>query len=183
MLKVEERVINNKLFRVEQLPVKEGRHVLLRILKVIAPPTSAFLSSLDEENLKTASFQDMNVPFKAIAAAIAQLPFILNEVDIDFLIDHFAKKTSFQMPNGNFITLLGDGAFLNAFGGEDGLDYKMQSSWLLFAAEVNYKSFLNGPDGLKGLSQMVNQAQQSKSQNTSTGTSTGLRSANTINQA
>lgn len=182
MLKVEERVIKDKVFRVQQFGAKEGRHVLVKLLKMLAPPASAFISTLDEKSLHSTSIKDIEIPFKAFAAMLAQIPYVLNEAELDELILKLGEITSFQMPNGNFIQLKGDSNLLVAFGGEDGFDYDMQNRWILFALEVNYKSFLKGLGGKETLAHIVNQAQQSESLNTSIGTSTASRSVSGINQ-
>lgn len=179
MLKVEEKVIGDKRFQVSQFGTTEGRNVLIRLMKMISPIAGAFFNGLDDNPEKNVSVLEMKIPFKSIGAALAQLAYSLSETDLDFIINKLASKTNFEMPNGKLVPLQGDGAFLNAFNNGDGFDYELQNQWLLFALEVNYKSFLKGLGGLGGLSSMVNRA-QSESLNTSTGTSTVSRSANGI---
>lgn len=179
MLRVEEKYIGDKRFKVAQFGSKDGRHVLIRLAKMLSPIAGAFFSGLDDKPEKNVSIMEMKVPFKSIGAALAQLAYSLNESDLDIIIEDLAKQTTFEMPNGNWVKLQGEGAFLNAFNDGEGFDYGLQNEWLLFALEVNYKSFLKGLGGLGGLSNMVNQA-QSESPNMSTGTSTVSRSARSI---
>lgn len=119
-------------YHVVQFGAKEGGRVLVRLLKMVGSAAGGALAG-DDESAFT---------LEAIGRVISDLAESVSEADFDYLCDTFAKATS--VSGGDFngpVPLTTEGLFDIHFAGQ----YAEMASWLAFAIEANYGSFL--PEG------------------------------------
>lgn len=157
-----ERVIGGTTFRVVVFGAKQGRSVLLRLLKMVGPSLGSFVGGLGRGAGKDA---DAAVAL-GIGEAMHELAARLAQSEVEGILDELAKHTVVVLP-GDKEPRLSD-VFDDLFAGR----YQDMVAWAAFALEVNYAGFFggSGPGGLLSrLMTLIPQASPSPS--TSTGTS------------
>ncbi len=182
MIQSKERVIDDKKYCITQLGWREGKTVLMRLFKILAPSVGSLVKGLNNVPGKD-SLLDANISFDNVSDALNSLSSYLNDEDMTYFIETFAKKTMVTMPGGAIIKLgnqfqVDEGSMEAVFGG----DYQALMRWLMFAIEVNYANFFTGAGGLNAFAQAMQKVAGSQSQNTSTGISTESQPVRNTNQ-
>jgi len=120
------------VYHVTQFGAREGGHVLVRLLKILGGSVG--------EALQGATDFDMGV----VGKVIANLATTVDEKDLDYLVDTFAKTTSVEI-EGKPVPLTAEGVLDVHFAGE----YTELSQWLAFAVEANFGDFFGAAGILK----------------------------------
>jgi len=161
-IEAREERIGEYTYRVTQFGAKQGRGLLVRLLKLAGPSLGAALSSLAQGQHKEVE--------AALAAGLSQglyeLAERLTESEVGSMLDDFAKQTVIVL--GDREPRLSD-VFDAHFAGR----YDEMLLWAKFCLEVNYASFFGGSNGERGLAgRILTVLSASPSPSASTGTST-----------
>jgi hypothetical protein len=161
-IEARDRRIGEHTYRVTQFGAKQGRGLLVRLLKLAGPSLGATLSSLAQ-----GKHTEVEAALAAgLSQGIFELAERLNEAEVGAVLDDFAKQTVVVM--GDREPRLSD-MFDAHFAGR----YDEMLLWARFCLEVNYASFFGGSSGGPGLfGRIQNALSASPSPNASTGTST-----------
>ncbi len=127
LLKSEDKEIGGKVYRLQMLPAKAGRQMLIRLLKLAGPSVSAALAGLTGENMSLNGLTPA-----AIGAAILELTKALSEEDFEHICGVFLGCTQVH----NEVGLVP----VNTFNGFSG-DYGSLLLLLRAHVELNYSSF------------------------------------------
>ena len=142
--------IDDKKFKIRVLGSRDGRALLLKIIKLVGPAMAEFLNKQnDDKSSKDLLDQDFG---NTVGPAIEKLCMSLNENDYEKMIDTLAGKTQMQINEGEWVQLnkVRDMAFAG--------NYDLEMKWLLAALKENYGSFLGG------FSEIANYANNLKSE-------------------
>jgi hypothetical protein len=158
MREIKTKQIGSFNYRVKQLPDPMGTRLLMRLIRVLTPSLGAGLKGLPEggEGISVAELTT-----KALGDAIIALGDSLSEDDFLFICDTLSTDAEFSDGN-TWFPMTSDKSHWSG-------RYLQKFQWLVFALEVNYADFLGGTESLARVVAMVQNAQKSKSQATSTG--------------
>lgn len=173
---VKEKVIAGTRYKVTLLGAKQGRGMLVRLVKLLGPATAAFVEgTLHAKGGLTASVAT------GAADAIREITTRITEAEFASLSDELAKYTAVCIDNEHEPQL--DRIFEEHFVGR----YDVLLQWFAFSLEANFSSFLGGYGSAdsKTLAQRLQTliASLSISPTESTGTSTESPPASTTAQA
>jgi len=161
-IEAREKRIGEHTYRVTQFGAKQGRGLLVRLLKLAGPSLGATLSSLAQGKHTEVE--------AALAAGLSQglyeLAERLNEAEVGSVLDDFAKQT---------VVVIGDREprLSDVFDAHFAGKYDEMLLWARFCLEVNYASFFGGSNGGPGLIGRIQSVlSASPSPSASTGTST-----------
>lgn len=164
-----ERTIGEHTYRVTKFGAKQGRALLVRIVKLTGPSLGAALSALAKGNRG-----DVEAAIaQGLSGGLYELAERLTEAEVGSVLDDFAKYTVVVI--GEKEPRLSD-VFDHHFAG----CYDEMLAWAAFVLECNYGSFFAGANGAGLLSRLRTVLSVSPSPSTSTGTSTGSQRAQGI---
>jgi hypothetical protein len=166
-----EKQIGDYTYRVTQFGAKQGRGLLVRMIKMAGPALGGALSALARGN--KGEFE------AAIASGLSQgiyeLAERLTEAEFASVTDEMAKLTVVVLDGDKEPRL--SGIFDDHFAGR----YDEMLQWVAFVWEVNYGSFFGGSTDRVGMVRRLwSTLSASPSPSTSTGTSTASRPAQGI---
>jgi hypothetical protein len=165
-IETREKRIGDHTYRVTQFGAKQGRALLVRIVKLAGPTFGAMLSSLAQGKHK-----ELDAALGAgLGQGLYELAERLTESEVGGVMDDFAKQTVLVI--GDREPRLSD-AFDAHFAGK----YDEMLLWAAFCLEVNFASFFGGSNGAALWGRIQNLLSASRSPSTSTGTSTASPAA------
>jgi hypothetical protein len=170
-IETRERRIGDHTYRVTQFGAKQGRAMLVRLVKLGGPGVGSFVGGVGRGDAMESALA------LGVGDALHDLAGRLNEAEIASMMDEFAKFTVLVQSADVELRLsdILDDHFAGAY------DEMLQ--WVRFALEVNFASFFVGTKGGGAFQRLWKMAQAWSSQRTSTGTSTGSQPANATPQA
>lgn len=114
----QDREINGKNFRVQQLDLKTSRHTLVKLMKLLGPALEKFFTT--------------GQGVEGAIAGFSQLLQGISPDELDAFFATFAKATQVQMNNDA-------GTWVPYTEAVFGNNVAMQFKWFVFALEVSYK--------------------------------------------
>lgn len=126
MIETIPKTIEGHSYRLHQLGAKDGRHMLVRLTKVLGPSLGR-LADADRSRLS-----------ESIAQAIYELSVHMTEEDLDWVCETFGKRTELELEGGALKVLDLELQELH-FAGRYGAMVK----WLGACLEVNFQDFFD----------------------------------------
>lgn len=124
MIETVPKTIDGVQYKLHQLGARDGRHMLVRLTKVLGPSLGR-LAEIDKDRLS-----------EAIAGALYELSAHVTEADLDWICEVFGKRTEVELEGGKLMVLDLEAQELH-FAGAFGSMIK----WLGACLEVNFADF------------------------------------------
>lgn len=132
MIESEETTIGDTTYRVTQLGAKQGRRLLMRLLRLAGPSLTEAIGG----DTSLASLGDVDL--STLSGAVKRLCENALEDELEHLFDTFAPKTQIDKGEGKWAVLSHEAEL--HFAGK----YREMFEWLWFCLQVNYKDFIVG---------------------------------------